>query len=334
MKIQTNITRNYIPDWTVQDAMRELVQNAIDSDPESWHIVLSPIEGSSRYSCSITTSTELPIAALYMGESSKRDNPDAIGTHGEGLKLAILVLLREGREPDIHSSYYIAPGWEDSLGLEILSFDCTEVSNYVGGTMIEFECTAEEFAEFNSLHLAKDHPFGIVPNSSDCLYVGGLKIASMNYKHSYNLKPSQISLERDRRVSDPYALAEAIARIWCDTERWDYIAEGLLKEVHDFSGFSAIEAPEPLLEACVKLANKMESAPVTYSQQLSGYRGTYVSHSFYSVYSQSGSVRTAYRVPQPNEIIAEWFKTNRSYFRKAGAKRMAFLIAQSKKWKL
>lgn len=336
MQILTNITRNYIPDWTVLDAMRELLQNAIDSDPEGYQIGLSPlnVSGSNVYSCTIVTNTELPISALFMGESSKRNDNEAIGTHGEGLKLAMLVLLREGREPDIHSSHYIAPEWDNTQELDVLAFHCQEVSKYVGGTIIEFECTEEEFQQFSSMHLPKDHPFGLLEGRPDELFVGGLKISSMGYKYGYNLKPSEISLERDRRVSDPYRLGEAIARLWIETERWDDIAKGLLSGLDDFDGFNAVEVPEPLLEACVKLADQMENAPVSYIQQSAGYRGTYVPHTFYNVYSRSTNKRIAHRIDQPCDTLAKWFKKNRSYFRKAGAARMQELINESKKWRL
>ncbi len=81
-----NLTINYCSHWHVNEAMRELIANTID---EGGEIKSSPEE------VTFITNSALPLKAFVMGYSNKQiENP--IGQFGEGLKLAILVLLREG----------------------------------------------------------------------------------------------------------------------------------------------------------------------------------------------------------------------------------------------
>ncbi len=335
--IQTNITRNYIPDWGVVEAARELIQNAIDSDRQGFNISYD------QYArvLQITTNTELPLSALYMGESSKRDDTTMLGAHGEGLKLAMLVLLRENRDPEISSRYYINPNFINIDGLEVLAIDYTEnvyydwhpdQSNNIK-TNISFVVNEDEWKQIQQIYLPLDTPLGILEDHPEgSLFVGGLKVANVNYNYAYNLDPAKVKLERDRRVADPYKLQEAIAHIWNDSQQWDAIAQGLLKGYNDFEGFTAIEANQELIDAVAKIADSFSTPPMDWRQSSAGYRGTYVPSSFYAVYSQSSKKVMPSRSKQPSEILEEWFEKNKSYFRKQGKARMAELVKESKKW--
>lgn len=344
--IATNITKNYVPDWTVQDAMRELLQNAIDADPEGYSIKLVKCDngdGTFEYACQITTGTLLPLESLYLGESGKRDDSDKLGVHGEGLKLAMLVLLREGREPDIHSEHYIFPEFViTNQAIEVLQFSCSKIEGAwePDTTMIEFNCTEEEFKQFEQKHLPIGTPYGILADAKpDSLYVGGLEISSIGLNYSYNLSPTKIKLERDRRVADVFRVQEAIAELWIEhaethNEAWDTIAEGMLKQVYDFEGFAAIEPPQPLIDAVTRIANTFDKPPIANYMSYSGYIGRHVPFTFYSVYQHNPNKRVATKQLEPADLLTAWFHKNRSYFRKAGKKRMAKLIEDAKKWRV
>lgn len=352
MIIKTNLTRNYVPDWTVVDAMRELIQNAIDSDPEGFELTYE------LGTVTLITNTLLPITSLYMGESSKRGNAKMLGTHGEGLKLALLILLRENRSPLVHSSHRITPFFEQeeypklvevtdpvtgciSLEtsfeydlIEVMAFDCT-LSMNINKTIISFEAKQDEWKSLNTICLPKDASYGVLwDKGSDQLYVGGLRISSLDFTYSYNFEPGAIKLERDRRVADTRAVQKEVARIWCATEQWDTIVDGMLKSYYDFEGLPNITLPQGLIDRCVERAKEFEHPPMSYSQSSAKYYGTYVSNSFYAVYSKSSNAVKPPIRKQPKDILSDWFKTNRSYFRKAGAKRMSQLIEESKKWQV
>lgn len=342
MIIKTNLTRNYVPDWTVLDAMRELIQNAIDSDPEGFSLDWDH----NTDTVTITTNTALPLSSLYMGESSKRDDPTKLGVHGEGLKLALLILTRERRLPYIQSNPYcvnpsfIIEEWidfntesADTEEVEVLSFNLSASVINESKTIITFTADYNEWMSLETIVLPKDTPYGLLPNNeTGALYLGGLRIADVGMHYAYNLAPGSIQLERDRRVADIFKVQEACSQIWLDTQRWDDIVDGMLKGYQDFDGLPALEVDERLIDACVKRAEEFGKPPMSYSMSSARHEGRYVPDTFYGVYSRSSrAIKPAPR-KQPADILAEWFRKNRSYFRKAGAARMAELIEESKKW--
>ena len=79
----------YVSDWGVQEALRELFQNAIDNGIWEYRIYNSSIEIRSK-------NTALTTASLLLGHSCKSDG--AIGKFGEGYKLACLVLTRLSKQ--------------------------------------------------------------------------------------------------------------------------------------------------------------------------------------------------------------------------------------------
>lgn len=97
MKIILSITKNYRPNWDTWCGIRELVQNSRDAE----------VEFSAPFSCSynkknrtltlVNTGCTLSHESLLLGETTKKDKPDLIGQWGDGLKIGVLALLREGK---------------------------------------------------------------------------------------------------------------------------------------------------------------------------------------------------------------------------------------------
>ena len=85
------ISSNYVSAWTVQDATRELLQNAMDSG--EWRV---EADGS------LVNKGTLRPEHFLLGCSEKTSS-DAIGQFGEGLKLALLVLARNGYTVSINT---------------------------------------------------------------------------------------------------------------------------------------------------------------------------------------------------------------------------------------
>ena len=95
---------NYCPTWGVVESVREFFQNAHDEeivnpenkmyfgyDKDSKTLLIGNKNGR------LTTST------LLLGQSSKRDNAETIGQHGEGYKVATVVLLRNGKGVKVYN---------------------------------------------------------------------------------------------------------------------------------------------------------------------------------------------------------------------------------------
>ena len=90
------IETSYLPEWDKWEAVRELVANAIDSGGN----VSVELEGDNLIIQD--DGTGMPLEALLIGFSQK-ENDEAIGKFGEGLKMAMLVLTRMGYRVEVYS---------------------------------------------------------------------------------------------------------------------------------------------------------------------------------------------------------------------------------------
>lgn len=93
-KIQLSIKTTYLPKWGVWEGIRELVQNGRDAEVEhgatlsvDWYNDTLRIENEG---------TVLEQRALLLGHTTKVGRSDMIGQFGEGLKLGVLALVRQG----------------------------------------------------------------------------------------------------------------------------------------------------------------------------------------------------------------------------------------------
>ena len=87
-KYWTSLTSTYVPDWSAPEAIREILQNFLDS-PAAFEYDFSG--GSLEF---VNKRITLHQSTILIGSSSKRDEIDSVGGKGEGYKLACLVLLR------------------------------------------------------------------------------------------------------------------------------------------------------------------------------------------------------------------------------------------------
>ena len=109
-RYELGMTLDYVSDWGITQAVREILQNCYDEEavnPENKSFVSYDSDTGvlligNKFS-SLSTST------LLLGCSSKRDNDKTIGQHGEGYKVATIVLLR------------------NNIGLRILNYANKEV---------------------------------------------------------------------------------------------------------------------------------------------------------------------------------------------------------------
>ena len=86
---------NYCPTWGVVESVREFFQNAHDEEivnPENK--MYFGYNKDSKTLCIGNKNGRLTTNTLLLGQSSKRDSSETIGQHGEGYKVATVVLLR------------------------------------------------------------------------------------------------------------------------------------------------------------------------------------------------------------------------------------------------
>lgn len=181
------IAKSYVADWTVEEAKRELLQNAMDT--KNWYI--------DEHTNALISAGTISRRHWLMGVSEKTDS---IGKFGEGLKLAALVLAREGYTLEILSGnvHYKArleysEEWQD----DILVIDEEAIDTHNATTTV----LVTPHVEWNVL---QEYDVYRILRHEKKLYVRGLYVCDLpHFMHGYNVDPKEITLGRDRNaVSD------------------------------------------------------------------------------------------------------------------------------------
>lgn len=231
-KYQLTMTKDYVTAWELQDAIRELLQNGIDHgnyDVEHIDEVLSI----TSYGVTLTAQS------LLLGYSSKQDSDYAIGKFGEGFKLAMLVLTRNGYPVRVRTGY---SDWEVSF--EHSEDYCTEVLTVTEWRSNVFSentvFTVENFgkedyrdltARFLPLSGVSDDdiiytPYGEVLKSlPGDIYVNGLFVTNVHeLRYGYNLPPENLNVGRDRNLVNAFDIKWETSRLWSTLDSDDLYA--------------------------------------------------------------------------------------------------------------
>lgn len=235
-KYELSLSRNYVSNWGVEEAIRELLQNAKDSNGEE-NIGIDKASG-----CITITNknTSIPSSTLLLGNTSKKDDLDKIGQFGEGYKLAILVLLREGKDVFImNGNKCWNPSFEysDNFECEVLCIeevDSTgndlifEISGFNNQELIDLE---NEFLglngqAYNSIQTSYGEIL-IDSNYKGKVFVDGLPVyEDDNFDYGYNFKPCYVSLDRDRKSINIYELKRLTAlSVACCVDNFAFVDE-------------------------------------------------------------------------------------------------------------
>lgn len=215
------ISENYIPHWTIQDALREILQNFIDYGEYKVEYLKTElgIEYVSIYNNFDPISTDL----LIIGESNKSDNQ--IGKYGEGLKMGALVLLRNGYQATISSSTFLADFRLidntytniKTLGVQITDIGGAVKENFAVVLTIPHSLVKEYIDTIikseDILHTREGYG-SIVDKPKGNMYVGGLFVCNLKgFNYAYNFQPSKIQLDRDRKVPKDWDIKWNVSKI-------------------------------------------------------------------------------------------------------------------------
>lgn len=327
--IELPLSPNYVRSWGAAQAVRELIQNAIDSSAEF------------RYAFEGDTFTvgspgiALDSKTLILGVTSKADDDSKIGSFGEGYKIAMVVLLREGLTIEVaNGNVDWIPEFRHSetYGAEILCVD--EFRRDSPAHSLEFRIGGLSHTDTNDIYNscllmqpqiedAISVPMGrILPSHSNKLYVGGLFVCGTELDYGYDIKPEHVRLERDRMTVDSWDLKSVVRDMWFSTKDWDGIAEKMEQGMPDLS-HAEYSSPELVKEACYKLfiKNHGNKAMIASSQKEinalveKGMTKVITANSvFKSAVSSHSSYKEAFahkiRIAQPLEILSTWVERN------------------------
>ena len=209
--LELNLDPEGVPDWVVWHGVREKIQNWADNPEESsWTFeggVLTLTNANTKVSRSM----------FLQGHSGKRDNSDSIGRHGDGVKSAMVCLLREGKDIKYFN--------DDIMWTPVLHYSDTYEKEVVcveeeileeGGdgcfSVVISGITDSEFEEIKDNYLGFQEDYDIIYQgekggivsgavNEGRIYCNGLFVCHFgNMDYGYNFKPRYLQLDRDRQT--------------------------------------------------------------------------------------------------------------------------------------
>lgn len=356
---ELSLVKDYVAHWGMVEAVRELIQNALDSDSP---FVYEFDPGQPEYYTLRLNSefAKLEPHTLLLGSTSKTDNADAIGSFGEGFKIALLVLTRMGYDVEIHNGPLL---WKPrfrynrSFGADLLVVEETTLPNKrnKGLTFLVHGLSTSDTEAIRASCLRMQDNIGairqtqygdILLDRAGQLYVGGLFICDTDYKYGYNIRPQYVRLERDRQTVSSWDLGTVTRDMWYDLKEYDRLAELMEEDIPD-TRLSEYHAPDMVKEACYKhFRSKHPGAVVARNQEeLESLvkRGMMEVVIKSAQYHSAVSTSRSYREERPElhlkltpaAILENWLKNNRSEMRTKAIQSFKHdLLSVATKWKI
>lgn len=230
--IKTSISIRYQPQLTALWALRELGSNAIDGEVRNRHVGIGKFSMTYR-NCKLTLTNEnvkVSSSALAHGTSESRGDEACIGTFGEGLPMALLVLARNSMEVTIVNG---DEKWQPALerssefnGEPMLVIHRRKLPKDREQYSVSIEGVSEELhQEFIRQYLRFDSDLDpkmvidvysgervlLQPKYNGMIYNKGVFVAHRkDLMFGYDL---QAELNRDRTIMDEWTLKNTLGRL-------------------------------------------------------------------------------------------------------------------------
>lgn len=204
----TNISESYAQSvqWNNDKISRDILQNFYDGHGQTLDGVKFHFEPTrnKKYKVRIEgKSTFTPDKAIYIGESSKRNDAKAAGNYGEGLKMATLKLLKDGGANNVKIAsdnwkvtYKLADG--NLSDKKVLAYSLEKVDNFNGNYM-EFETSDKTLLDslrttINRFYNSGNTHFKCPDFENDLI---GVKILPRSEKGGLYIAGQRIEVNRD-----------------------------------------------------------------------------------------------------------------------------------------
>lgn len=340
MLIDYNMSADYCSDWTAIDAIREMVQNAIDSGK--------------NYKCEITRShilvttydKVLPLNTLMLGHSVKNSS-DSIGKYGEGYKIGMLVLTREALNPHICTSGNLINGVFLNNQFDIPTFNLS-IEEYMPSNDICFICEIGDIDidELKSKIPAFTGTIPDLPTTVDIwqdrpgeLFVNGLFVSKSNLVFGYNFAPSHIELNRDRNMANGVHWQLAAYYASLDVKHAELIFTLIERDAPDVQDLSYRLHNDKLKAELTRLFfNKYgDGAKIAKpgTSYFGGFGSVSCSTSSARLYSKCGieEAKKTTDPESPDQILTTWLANNKRHLRRDVRNRLQTVITRSKGWR-
>ena len=275
-KYELSLVKNYVQEWTAEDAIREIIQNAIDESNRIEDNTMSVEYDPEAKTLTISNKKSvLTHDTLLLGNTSKATDDNMIGKFGEGYKLGILVLTRENH-PVVIQNYGLKETWtarfvnsrrwkdevltifteksqiwskpqHNNLSFVISNVDQGMYDEVVKKTLFLKDIYTGEYVEDNY----KKTSYGNIlfeESEKGRVYVNGLFVTILeDLKYGYDIKARYIEIGRDRNLIDSYKITKYTTLMWMEIQDdfKDEIFELAYSEALDFSyDVSYVSIPE------------------------------------------------------------------------------------------
>ena len=241
-KYKLTIQPEYCHDWSIADAIREIVQNCLDAPSTfEWDAGLD-------YMTLTSKNTQLSQSTLLLGNTSKRGDKDSVGGKGEGYKLAMMILVREGVGIEIRNGNKLwipTIEWDHDFEANMLVVNETEFANNTDLTFFikDIDQDTIDTVIHNCLYLQDKESLGnfvtakcgsrIFFDMEGKLYVGGLFVCDTDLKYVYDLHPSKIKLNRDRKQVSGFDLKSVTANLLKEVAEPKQLVEAAKNNIAD-----------------------------------------------------------------------------------------------------
>lgn len=220
------ISLNYVESWGIREAIREILQNSIDANKSGYYKKID-YDDNTEVLTITNEGAKLSVSSLVLGGSSKRDMDDQIGHEGEGYKLALVVLLRNGYDITIiNSDRKWIPSFEfsEKFNSKILTIHSEQIENTNNVSFIIKGITQDVFKDLYNYFPCMDDNYGetLKTDNGEILFdkrfagrmfVEGLYIQEdKNFKYGYNFNSDVVDLDRDRKAINYYELKQLTAQ--------------------------------------------------------------------------------------------------------------------------
>jgi len=262
--IHLTLSPEYVVTWGTWQAVREILQNAIDT--KDYKVKTKQQDQTFDLSV-LSKGGVLEKRTLLLGETSKKNDSSSIGMYGEGFKLAMLVLLREGKEVFIKNGKDLwTPSFEihPILETKCLTIEIQENHFPENEASVEFVVNGlslQEIKEIESKTLEQgfekylgnsfeDDTYGTYKGSSywrddkPKLFVGGLFVCELEegFELSYNFLPDILTLDRDRNSAEGFFVSYEATKLIAysgNTKLLAELANDGAKDVSDYADMTS-----------------------------------------------------------------------------------------------
>ena len=341
MKITLSLSPNYVKDWSLREAIRELLQNGLD---QSRKLVESELildyDAKTKTLRIGATNCELKKKSLLLGETDKDEND--LGTFGEGYKLAILVLCRQLLEVNVYTGAELwTSNFEHSkeFNANVLVISIVPAKEFSKDVIFEVKGIGPELFEqvISKIYLPDVEDNTVLKGRAGQIYVGGLFVCHVEeLQEGYNFAIGAIPLNRDRNMAHSFDVEYAASQIWSTHEDIDALCAHIFAKSPDTKYVSHV--PERSAMIILEKFKKEHGNAIPVSTNLEILEAKSMNKKFVCVESNLKSIlRTVgkwvtTKSMTPKEHLMAWLTTNKQWMSYETMTSFDFLIVKSGSW--